>query len=68
MFGAVKLTKNVDFEKHKYCRYGIEFDPHGIFSLFDGSRFGKDIIILDVDLSMSSSGMLTIKERHHNFW
>ena len=31
LFGAVKLTKNSDIEKHKYSGYGIGFDDHGFF-------------------------------------
>ena len=26
LFGDVKLTKNADFDKHKYCAYGIGSD------------------------------------------
>ena len=37
-FGAVKLTKNADFYKYKYSRYGIWFDACWIFSLFDGNN------------------------------
>ena len=43
LFGAVKLTKNADFDKYKYSGYGIGFDAHGNFSLSDGSEFGKFI-------------------------
>ena len=46
----------------------MEFDPRGTFSLSDGSSFGKDIIIIDVDLSMSSFGHVDNKKRHPNFW
>ena len=41
LFGTVKLTKNVDFDKYKYSGYGIGFDAHGSFLLSDGSGFGK---------------------------
>ena len=43
LFGAVKLTKNADFDKYKYSGYGIGFDAHGNFSLSGGSGFGKFI-------------------------
>ena len=26
LFGAIKLTKNADFDKYKYSGYGIGFD------------------------------------------
>ena len=41
LFGAVKLTKNADFDKHKYSGCGIGFDTHGLYSLSDGSGFVK---------------------------
>ena len=36
--GAVKLTKNVDFDKYKYPGHGIGFDGKGYFSI--GNEFG----------------------------
>ena len=52
LFGAVKLTKNVDPNKYSYCRYGIEFDYHSIFLIpkFDWS---KHAIIFGVCMSSS---------------
>ena len=38
-FGAVKLTKNADFDKYKYSGYGIGFDRRGTFS-FPTGGFG----------------------------
>ena len=32
LFGAVKLTKNLDVDLYKYSRYGIGFDRKGFFS------------------------------------
>ena len=32
LFGAVKITKNVDTSKYQYCRYEISFDSGGSFS------------------------------------
>ena len=31
LFGAIRLTKNVDNDKYKYYGYGIEFDRRGAF-------------------------------------
>ena len=33
MCGAVKLTKNANPDKYKYCGYGIGFDTRGMFRL-----------------------------------
>ena len=51
VFGAVKLTKNPDFDKYKYSGYGMGFDRRGQFSF--GSRFGQNVIILGADMSSS---------------
>ena len=53
MFGAVKFTKNAEFDKYKYYGYGIWFDVRESFSLSDGSEFGKNIIIFGADMSLS---------------
>ena len=37
LFGAVKLTKNADFDKSKHSVYGVGLDA---FGSSDGSRFG----------------------------
>ena len=52
LFGAVSLTKNADIEQHKYSGYGIGFDRKGEFSF--GNGFGRNCIILGVDMSSSS--------------
>ena len=44
LFGAVRLTKNVDIDKYRYSGYGIGFDRKGSFS-FSGSGFGQNVII-----------------------
>ena len=44
LFGAVKLTKNADFDKYKYSGYGIGFYAYGTFSLSDSSGFRKNVI------------------------
>ena len=36
LIGAVKLTKNANFDKHKYSEYGIGFDACGTSSLSNG--------------------------------
>ena len=53
MFGAVRLTKNVDIDKYRYSGYGIGFDRKGSFS-FPGSGFGQNVIIFGVDMSSSA--------------
>ena len=45
MFGAVKLTKQVDIDLYKYSGYGIRFDRKGLFQL---------VMISGVDMSSSS--------------
>ena len=52
LFGAVKLTKNADFDKHRYSGYGIGFDRKGCFS-FPGSGFGQNVITFGADMSLS---------------
>ena len=51
LFRAVKLTKNASFVKCKYSGYGIGFDARRGFSLSNGSGFGKNVIIVGVDMS-----------------
>ena len=53
LFGAVKLTKNADIDKYGYSGYGIGFETHGSFS-FPGTRLGRNVIILGVDISSST--------------
>ena len=50
LFGAVKLTKNVDIDKHKYSGYGIGFDARGTFSFSIGGQ-AQNIIIFGADMS-----------------
>ena len=52
LFGAVKLTKNVDVDQYKYSGYGIRFDRKGFFSIC--KEVGKNIIICGVDMSSST--------------
>ena len=51
-FGAVKLTKNADPDKHKYSGYGVGFYSHSEFSFPDDSM-GKNVIIFGVDMNSS---------------
>ena len=51
LFGAVKLTKNIDIGKYKYSGYGIGFDRKGKFSA--GNGFDRNCIIFGVDMSSS---------------
>ena len=51
MFGAVKFTKNVDFDEYKYSGFGVGFDIKGEFSFGDG--FGRNCLMFGVDTSSS---------------
>ena len=52
LFGSVKLTKNSDVDKYKYCGYGLGFDSRSKFSLPDGSM-GRNVVIFGDDLNPS---------------
>ena len=52
LFWSVKLTKNSDLDKYKYCGYGIGFVSRSKFSLPDGSM-GRNVIIFGVYLNSS---------------
>ena len=64
LFGAVKLTKHLDFDHFKYFGYGIRFDRKGSFSL--GNEIGRNVIFFGVD--MSSSLHIDDKKRYFNSW
>ena len=67
LFGAVKLTKNANFDKFKYLGHGIRFDARRTFSLSDGSGFDKNVITLGA--VMSSSGHVDNgKKRYLDSW
>ena len=51
LFGAVKLTENVDIDKYKYSGYDIGFDGRGTFLFPRGS--GKNFIMCCADMSSS---------------
>ena len=48
MFGAVRLTKNVDIDKCHYSGYGNGFDRRSSFSFQDG-EFGQNVVIFGAD-------------------
>ena len=52
LFGAVKLTKNVDPDNYNYSGYSIGFDLCSEFSWTDGSM-DKSFIIFWGDMSSS---------------
>ena len=60
MFGAVKLTKHVDFDLHKYSGFGFGFDRKGFSSI--GNEAGRNVITFGVD--MKSSSLIDNKEKH----
>ena len=53
LFGAIKLTKNADIDKYKYCGYGIGFDGSGYYSI--GNETGKNVIIFGVNVDSSTN-------------
>ena len=53
LFGAVKITKNVNASHYKLERYGICFDSESSFS-FGNKIDAKNVIIFGVDTSNSS--------------
>ena len=53
LFGAVKLTKNVNTSYYGYSGYGICFDSVGKCSIGNITN-GRNIIILGADMSFSS--------------
>ena len=48
LFTALNL---VDFDKRKHSGCGIGFDASGSFSLSNGNRFGKYVIIFGANMS-----------------
>lgn len=52
LFRTVEVTKNVGTDKYSYSGYGIACDAHRSFSLFNGSRFDKNVIF-GADISSS---------------
>ena len=53
LFGTFSLTKNADIDQYKYSGYGIGSDRKGEIS-FGSKGFGRNCIILGVDMSSSS--------------
>ena len=56
MFESVKLTRNADIDKYRYSGYGIGFDRETVLgkSFSFGNETGKNVIIFEVDMSLSS--------------
>ena len=52
LFGAIKITKNADFDKYKYSGYGFVFYSRGSFS-HPSRKNGRNTIIFGADLSTS---------------
>ena len=53
LFGAVKITKNVNTSHYQYKGYGICFDSGGKFSIGNFTN-GKNVLIFGADMSFSS--------------
>ena len=53
LFGAVKITKDVDTSNYKYSGYGICFDGKSDFT-FGNNINGKNVIMFGCDMSFSS--------------
>ena len=51
LFGAVKLTKDVDVDLYNNSGYGIGFDRKKYYSV--GNIIGRNVIIFGVDMSLS---------------
>ena len=49
LFGAAKITKDINTSNYKYSGYGICFDGNSDFSF--GNARGKHVIILGADMS-----------------
>ena len=53
LFGAVKLTKNVNASYYGYSGYGICFDSGGKFSIGNITN-GRNVIVFGADMNFSS--------------
>ena len=53
MFGAAKITKDVNTNRYKYSGYGICFDGNSSFS-FGNSLSAKNVMIFGCAMSFSS--------------
>ena len=52
LFGAVKLTNNIDPDKYEYSGSGITSDAHSQFSRIENS-WGKNVVIFGSDMISS---------------
>ena len=57
----VKLARNDDHDNYRYSGYGTGFNACESFLLFNGSGFGKNVIIFGAD--MISSGHTDNKKK-----
>ena len=64
LFGAIKLTKNVDHEKYAYSGYGIGFNARSQFSLRDGS-YDKIVVVYGV---YNRSFVHIVKQKYLSSW
>ena len=53
LHSTTTLNKIANLHKYHYFAYDMEFNAHGIFSLLDGSGFGKNVITFATDMSSS---------------
>ena len=60
LFGAVKLIKNVDFDKYGHSGNGIGTDACSTFSI-DGER-GKNVVIFSEGSSLSAHADILKKD------
>ena len=62
LFGAVKLIKNANPNKHSYWGYGIRFDSGSIFSILNFD-LSKNVISFGTDMSSSVYANSTKKKK-----
>ena len=65
LFGAVKITKNVDRSKYNYSGYGIGLDSGGSVS-FGNNLKAKNVIIFGCDMSFSLLAAIKINRNNNN--
>ena len=53
LFGAVKITKDVNTSHYKYSSYGIAYDHNGSYS-FGNNNNSRNLIIFGCDISFST--------------
>ena len=63
LFGALRLTKNANFDKYKCYEYDIEFDARKSCSLSDSSGTDENVTKFFADMSTSASMYIDNKKR-----